>query len=269
MNALFYRDPAAMARLYARLGEQVKSYHRHYHMGDNTSVPTETARELLESMVYTLKLTPGGTLEAGQKLLEQRLALAKERHRLVRTTAPEWESQCRWETIAALGHYLERYDYLHFAHRGPEGLDYPLLVAVPEELQGLDRAVFYLNCLWYENQLLHAMDEAARGSWENRIPDYWGIPLNLCEQPLIQLLGRQLLGLPLSESELSDADRRALAPLLREQTKERLQMQAAGLCKKLEISDPNAAAYACAAADSLYPRLTAALPTGDLSHIFL
>lgn len=269
MNELLRRDPADPARLYARLGEQVKSYHRHYHMGDNTSVSTETARELLESMVYTLNQTPGGTLEDGQQLLANRLTLAKEQHRLVQATAPDWESQCRWDTIAALGRFLERYDHLHFAHRSPEDLDYPLLISVPEGFLGLDCAVFYLNCLWYENQILQAMGDSARGCWENRIPDYWGIPLNLCEQPLIQLLGRSLLGLDLSGSGLSAADRAALVLLLHDFSKEMLHAQTLTLCGKLALTDQNAVSYACTVVDSLYPRLAAALSTDDLTHIFL
>lgn len=269
MKELLHRNPSALSQLYARLGEQVKSYHRHYHMGDNTSVPTETARELLESMLYTLNLSPGGTLEEGQQVLADRLILAKEQHRLVRASSPDWESQYRWDTIAALGRYLEQYDHLHFAHRIPELLYYPLLTPVPEELQGLDYAVFYLNCLWYENQLLQAMGRGARGSWEQRIPDYWGIPLNLCEQPLIQLLGRDILGLDLNRSNLSEQEVHLLTELLQNTTAENLNARLLTLCGKLGISDPKAAVYACCAADALYPRLRAALPSGDLSNIFL
>ena len=39
--------------LYSLLASQEKSYHKHYRMGSNSSVPTETARELMESIRNT------------------------------------------------------------------------------------------------------------------------------------------------------------------------------------------------------------------------
>lgn len=267
MNELLRKDPAALQALYARLGEQVKSYHRHYRMGDNTSIPTETARELLESMIYTLEQS-GTTLETGQLLLRGRLEAARKLHRLVEATAPDWQSQYRWDSIQALGRWLDRYDPIHFAHRAPEFLPYPLMTS-PPALRGLDSGEYYLRCLWLENQILEAMGRAARGEWENAVPDYWGIPLNLCEQPLIQLLGRSFLGHDLSASSLTWLDRETLLPILRNVSQAALREQTALLCRDLGIRDPHAVSYACAVADSLWPRLRAALPTGDLSHIFL
>lgn len=255
--------------IYPLLEKQVKSYHRHYRMGENSSVPLETAQELLESVLYTLRQSPAATLEAGQSVLEEKLGRAKELCHLVRGTVPDWESQYRWETAAVLERFLEGYDHLHFAHRVPDAPDYPLLLPIPEQVQGIDHVLAFLNCLWLENQILDALGSAARGSWEQRIPDYWGIPLNLCEQPLIQLLGRQLLQLPLSASELTDAHRRDLLPLLESASAESLRSGMEQLCSQLGITHPHAVAYACVVIDSLFPRLTAALPTGNLSYIFL
>lgn len=41
------------------------------------------------------------------------------------------------------------------------------------------------------------------------------------------------------------------------------------LCTQLDLWDPNAAAYARQIVEALVPRVNAALPTGDLSFIFL
>ncbi len=268
MSDLLRRSPEDAAQLYIRLGEQVKSYHRHYRMGENTSVSAETARELLASMRYTLELTGGGTLEDGQKILEARLNAAKEQHRLVHLTAPDWQSEYRWQTISDLGRFLQCYDHLHFAHAVPSLLDYPLLVAIPDHLQGMEYVSFVLRCLWYENQLLDALGDAARGAWEARIPAYWDAPLNLCEQPLIQLLGRFLPGLDLGASELTNAERAALLPLLNDCSAAALRAQLAALCEALGIADANVIAYACTLADSLAPRLSAARNANDLTYIF-
>ena len=264
MNELVNLNPRD---LYSLLDSQVKAYHKHYRMGSNSSVPAETARELLESMIYTLCQPGASDLESGQAILAEKLRRAKELCRLVRATAPDWESQCRWDAAAALDAWLCRYDHLFFAHRSPEFWDYPLLCPIPETLRGIDWAIFYLNGLWLENQLLHAMGSAARGDWENGAPAYWDTPLNICEQPLIQLLGRQLLGLDLSSSDLTDDHQQALLPKLH--APDCLYGALSELCRRLNLTDPNVEIYARYAVDQLLPRLAAALPTGDLSHIFL
>lgn len=265
--------PRQQAELHALLAGQVKSYHKHYHMGDNTSVPTEVARELLHSVWYTLDLGSGDSLKerlaSGQAVLESRLEEARRLHALVAASAPEYANQCHWETMASLDRYLRRYDHRHFAHRVPEELDYPLLVPVPEELQGLDQARYILNCLWLENQILCAFPEGAVSALYGSLPpDYWEAPQNLCEQPLINALGRLLLGKGPDSLLLSDWDREALPRLLGDDPAPRLLAAGDGLRAALDLA-PAAADYARAVITGLLPRLRAALPHGDLSYIFL
>lgn len=269
--------PKQQLALYTLLGQQVKSYHRHYHMGDNTSVPAETARELLESVWYTLDagggLSPSDLLQdrlaAGQAILEQRLEDARRLHRLVEATAPEHQSQCHWETVHGLGEYLERYDHLHFAHRAPEELVYPLLVRIPEDLRGLDLARFYLNCLWRENQILQAFPEEALFRLDASLPpDYWEAPQNLCEQPLINALGRAILGQKPDSLILDTAGRQMLVRRLSDGAGPLLERAMETVCRTLELTD-GAAEYCRALLPQLRPRLFAALPSGDLSQIFL
>lgn len=262
--------PREQLALYRLLGDQVKSYHRHYHMGENTSVPTEVAQELLRSIWYTLDLGSGDTLEqrlkAGQAVLEARLEEARRLQKLVADTAPDYESQCRWEEVHALGRYLQGYDPLHFAHRGPEGLFYPLLARMPEDVTGLDEAWFRLNCLWLENQLLHTFPAGTVEDLDAHLPpDYWEAPQNLCEQPLINGLGRILLGKPLTSLLLDDRGQEALVPLTEEP---RLWAAMDALCGQLALP-PAPAAYARALIQELLPRLSAARAHGDLSYIFL
>ena len=49
-----------LAQLYARMGQQVRSYHAQRKMGSNCSVPVELAQERRESMEYTINLAGGG-----------------------------------------------------------------------------------------------------------------------------------------------------------------------------------------------------------------
>ena len=208
--------------LYALLEKQVKSYHKHRHMGENSSVPVETAQELLQSVWYTLELSGGYTpdlalelqLLRGQEILKKRLEDAKKLHRLVSATAPDFRTDFHWDTVEALGRWLDAYDLLHFAHQGPEILDYPLLMPVPEELKGLDYGLFYLNALWRENQILHSLSQEAVENLHLRCPPgWWDGPQNLCEQPLFNALALAILDLPPGDLTVSNAQEEALLRL--------------------------------------------------------
>ncbi len=212
LNTLYIPANYPDGEVYGLLARQIKSYHRYYRMGDNTSVPVEMARELMESVQYTLALTEaGGSIDAamtrGQAVLLQCLEECRELYRLVEATEV-LRSQWRWETMAVLRRYLEQYDLLHFAHRIPDFLDYPLAVPVPQALKGIHWVHFYLHCLWLENQILNAFPSLD----EEYPPDYWEAPENLCEVPLLRALGQRLSG-DWSERAVRDAAEAVLTEL--------------------------------------------------------
>ena len=68
-----------MEQMYLLMGKQVQSYHKHRHMGNNSSVQVELAQELMESIEYTIGLVGGvyahrnigEALVLGQEVLEQ------------------------------------------------------------------------------------------------------------------------------------------------------------------------------------------------------
>lgn len=260
-HAMAARQEAA--RLYSLLATQVKSYHKHYHMGDNTSVPTEVAEELYHSIVYTLNAAAGGSLSQGQQMLLQRTETAKQQYRLVSGTAPEFQNETRWDALAALDQYLQRYDHLHFAHRIPD-VDYPLLISPPSQLQGIDYALFYLNCLWMENQLLHGFSAAdLEMLYSCAPPGYWDAPQNLCEQPLWNALALTVLGDPLSPLLLSQEQLRRLAA--KQEFPACLEGAVQTLAAQLQVLDWS---YIRGAASELLPRLQAAQQSGNLSNLF-
>ncbi len=259
MNELQYRGLDNSGMLYQLLANQVKSYHKHYHMGENTSVPVEVAQELLASIGYTLELAGQGggadaRLRRGQAVLAGRLEEAQRLYRLV--TATQWgQGAWFWEDMAQMGHYLDRYDQLHFAHRSPALLCYPTALPIPQELQGIDAALFYLNCLWMENQILfHFPEEVLTNFWTVLPWDFWQGPEILCQRPLLNAAGRVLLGLSLESLLLDEAERAALLPLL---SKERVMAAAERVFQALCLT-ADAACYARAAIAEVLPRLLAA-----------
>lgn len=262
--------PRQQLQLHELLADQVKSYHHFYHMGENSSVPTETAQELLRSVWYTLDLGSGDSLAerlgAGQEVLASRVEKARQLHRLAEATCPDYQDRYRWETIAALGRYLQRYDHLHFAHRIPEDLDYPLLTPPPEGLTGIDYCCYYLNCLWLENQILyHFSGKAVAELFLHLPPDYWEAPQNLCEPVLTNALGRLLLDKSM-DSLLVDPE--ALLPLLERDAGEKLYAAMERLARLPGFSRGESE-YARAVVPAVLPRLLAALPGGNLHYIFI
>ncbi len=257
------------AELYGLLARQVQSYHAHRRMGENTSVPVELARELLESVGYTLEIAGegggiDGAVRRGQAILAQRREQAAQLHRLLLASG-DWGNHW-WQALEELGRYLDRYDHRHLAHRVPEILLYPPAVPVPEGLRGMDWTWAYLNTLWAEVQILYGFSDQAIQELHGALPpDYWEAPENICEQPLWNALGRKLLGLPLDSLLLSGEQRQAAAAGF---SPEGFAGAKEAVCRELGLPE-HPAACAGAVMDRALPRLLAALPSGDLSRIFL
>ena len=237
-----------MEQMYLLMGKQVQSYHKHRHMGNNSSVPVELAQELMESIEYTIGLVGGvyahrnieESLQLGQKILESKLSKAKSMLELVNGTAPQWQTECRWEALHYLQHYLEQYDHLHLAHKGLDELFYPILISPQEGIQGIDSCLFYLNILWIENQIMAGVpDDALEQFWERLPAD----TLNQCEHLLINGIGKVLLGTGIDPLVFEAEEHMQLIVALMRATEEGLREAAKLLCQWLNLKDENAKKY--------------------------
>lgn len=256
------------------LEAQVKSYHAYRRMGESTSVPTELAQELMASVDYTLGQVVSGSVEArlrmGQAILAGKAQKARVLLDLVRATAPQWQTECRWEALACLEKYLRGYDHLHLAHRIPEELFYPVLTPVPEGLRGIDHCLFFLNLLWLENQLMAGVEENALEALWDRLPQD---TLNQCEQLLINGIGKVMLGSGLDTVVFRPREREALLQMAAERSLEQLclslERAAEGLCRLLDVREACAVDYAKSIVPQLHTRLTAGARGGSLGAVFL
>ena len=256
------------------MGKQVQSYHKHRHMGNNSSVPIELAQDMMESITYTINLVGGvytnrnieEALKLGQEILESRLAKAKSMLELVNATAPQWQTECRWEALRYLRHYLEQYDHLHLAHKGPEDLFYPILISPPEDIQGIDSCIFYLNIMWIENQIMAGVPEDILEQFWDRLP---AAALNQCEHLLINGIGKALLRTGIDPLVFETEEHMQLIVALLEATEEGLRDSAKLLCEWLNLKDENARMYV----ESVVPQLTMWIGdnvrNGNLSNLFL
>ena len=263
-----------MAQMYLLLGKQVQSYHKHRHMGNNSSVPVELAQDLMESIEYTINQVGGiyahpdveDALRLGQGILENKLNKARSMLELVSATAPSWQTECRWDAIDYLRRYLNQYDHLHLAHKGPDDLFYPILIPLPEGLQGLDNCLFYLNILWIENQIMASYDDAVLEQMWSCLPTD---TLNQCEQVVLNGIGKIILYESSSELAFIEAERGELHDILSvEPISETVHHAALRLFRQLDLPE-NASDYLCSAVTQMLPRLKAALQHDNLTALFL
>ena len=253
------------------MARQVKGYQKARHLGESTSVPSDLARELMDSVAYTIDISggirPGMTLEQalrqGQQLLESRIRRAKELLKLVVDTAPSWQTKCRWEALEELGRYLKTYDHLHLAHRGPDGLFYPVPVSAPPSLQGIDLCLWYLTVLWQENQIMLGARWNLEALWDRLPKDC----LNQCEHLLTNGFGKLLLEEDPKSLVFSTEDHCRLHALLQSKApSERiilLDEAAQRFFRQIRLSDPAARTYGSALLPSLGAKLCCDL-SGDL-----
>ena len=263
-----------MEQMYLLMGKQVQSYHKHRHMGNNSSVPVELAQELMESIEYTIGLVGGvyahsnigEALVLGQEILEGRLTKAKSMLELVNATAPQWQTECRWEALRYLQHYLEQYDHLHLAHKGPDDLFYPILISPSEGIQGIDSCLFYLNIMWIENQIMAGVPDDVLEQFWDRLPVG---TLNQCEHLLINGIGKALLGADIDPLIFEPEEHIQLVVALMRATEEKLMNAAKLLCQWLNLKDENAHMYV----KSVVPQLTMWIGDnirgGNLENVFV
>ena len=261
-----------LEQMYLLMGKQVQSYHKERSMGSNSSVSLELARELMESMEYTIHQSGGiqtnaeDALHRGQEVLAEKVTKARSMLELVQATAPAWQTQCRWEAIGYLRQYLDTYDYLHLAHRGPDELYYPILISTPEGIRGIDMALFYLNILWIENQIMAAIPEAILDSFWDRLP---AGTQNQCEHLLINGIGRALIGADLDSLAFEPEEQMKLMIAMLTATEEKLKTASLRLCVMLDLKDGNARQYVGAAASILSMWAGENVTDCNIGNIFL
>lgn len=258
-----------LRQMYLLMDRQVKSYHKHRHMGDNSSVPVELAQELMESIEFTANQVGGvfghpnleEAMTLGREILQSKLEQAKKMLELINATAPRWQTECRWEALRYLRRYLEQYDWQHLAHRGPEGLFYPILIAPPEDIRGIDSCLFYLRILWVENQVMAGFSEDALEAFWDRIP---AGTLNQCEPLLLNGMAKTLLGTGLRNLLLTPEEHVRIQVILMHVTEEELRHGANRLCQWLDLENMDAKDYVHGILPQLRCRRDAGCPWAEL-----
>lgn len=260
-----------------------------YTMGDSTSVPVETAGELMTSLCFTLgkylrenkqppKLLVTSELDKvfklGQKIIEIKIETGKQLWKAACLSAPDVDNISFRDTLRSIEVFFKRYDYRFLAHQIPCEIDYQLCHPVPGDELGIEYINEYLHRIIVENSFLHHFDcQRVRRLLESYCPDYQGLLINLCEPVIVNAVGLTLIGSEPRALDISDNDRACLAelfePLSEEQLKNALIEAAVRLAHTLGIKNMTEREYLAKTAEELCPRITVALPDGHLHGIFL
>lgn len=271
--------PAEAAALQEKLWQLLARRAALYTGGASSSLPVETAQELLAGICFLLDLGPHTPPDRLRRLLETdlerrlafgiqvtegKLRMAQRRWAAACAGAPQAPCRALRDTLASLGAFPQQYDLRFFAHQFPGMIDYQLACPVPQALLGVDYLNEYLRRLQLEQELLGRFAPAALRRLLHRLtPDPEEEVMALYEPAAACALGLVLAGR--SPDGLADPpppraalDRR-LAPLPDAALRALLTQAAQQLARHCALSE-EAAHYLAAFALGLAPRLRAAWP---------
>lgn len=256
-------------------------------MGESSSLPQETAAELVASILYTLGVQKDrpesyscllGTslpeqLAQGRRVLEQKTAQAKAMAAQLCLTAPELGCIALHDTLSGILRGLNHYDARFFAHRVPGDIDYQLLIPVPETTLGIDYILAYLTELHSELRFLSRFPRHRVLALLDGMSTRWReLVCNLCAPVANNALGLAMLDENPLRLHISCVQRETLAGLLMPMTEGMIENRLSVCSDKLTVGlfsgDTSIARLLHAQARDFAPGLYAAAKTGDLSHVF-
>lgn len=259
-------------------------------MGDSSSIPVETAQELLTSICYCIgmHLKKSGIDEGAAKLKSVNLSdllvlgqadaaaqvdLGKKLLRKVKESALDVFNISYHDTLKEITSFFKKYDYRLFAHDIPCMIDYQLCHSVPE-LQGIEYVNEYLYRLLIENNFCGHFDSRRITSLlKEHCPDYREQLINIFEPVAANAIGLALLDKNILSLNISDADRVDLLNLFRlwpeEKALESLITAAEKLCSLLNIEDFPSREYLKNTASGLLSRIKVLKETSSFDNLFL
>ena len=276
------------AELSGRLLALLRQETRRYTSGESSSVPWETAQNLLASLLYTLRLNGEAPGERGRQLAESDLAeelrrgqtrlrrkmdYARRLWRRLAESGAAGDSRALGETLLGIGEFWRRYDWRFAAHEVPCDIDYPLALPVSEDLQGADYLTEWLSRLETELRFRDAFPREAReAAWERFHPERYDLPLNLSVPLAADALCLFALGKEVRALTVGAEERRAfalrMALLTEEETAAALRRWAEGLGEALGLPEGRDRRYLAAYAGTLLPRIRTAVAEGGWPGIF-
>lgn len=256
---------------------------------EKSSLPLETAQELLQSLCFLLRVGPDApprqirillksepeeAVRQGLRRTGHKLAAGKQLWRETLATRPPLDNLALSDTLRGLGEFWSWYDPQFFAHQIPASIDYPLSQPVPERLLGVDYINEWLRRLLCEQKFLACFAPSlCRRLLASLCADPRLDLINLFEPVAVNalgltLLGREACGLHLGPEALALLNRQldALSP---RQLSATLDKAAKTLSAVLGLTAEANQSYLRAVAAGLAPRLLELRGTPGLEGVFL
>lgn len=260
-----------------------------YTMGDSTSIPIETAEELLKSIWFSIGLALNKSrnpievllkgdlnelLKNSWSTIESMIYESKKLLELIKENSLHIENISYNDTLKDIEEFFKNYDYRFFAHRITCIMDYQLSNPVFESLQGIEYIKEYLKCLLTENEFcMHFDRDNIIDILNSYCNDYKGLLINIFEPLLTNVIALDILEGDIFTLEITAKQRNILIRILKGLTKaqvlEKLEHSVRHVCKILEINDDEQIEYIFKSAINLYPRIEIGLSTGNLENVFL
>lgn len=275
--------------LLLKLWKLLKRQTEMYTMGDSSSVRIEVAQELLESINFCLDLylkKSGNTRELlvsgdlneifalGIKEVEAEIERSKKLYHAAIVSAPDIDNLSFKDTLKNIGKFYRHYDYRYFARQAACDIDYQLCNAVEDSFEGIEYINEYLSRLIIENDFIRRFDkERVIALLSAYCSDYKGLLINLYSPVAENAIGKALIGESAAELGISEKERTGIIELFEKLSmtpaKSALIEAAEKVCAEMDIKDKASQSYLRKTAEGMYPRIEAALPSGNLSGIFL
>lgn len=237
---------------------------RKYTMGDSTSVPIETAEELLNSINYCLSLGRRTSTETtalslntsidleeqfsgGLSVLSRQMKIAKLLTSQANSSMLEFENVYYEGALAQVASFFKVYDFRFFAHKNHVDFDYHLCHSV-EEKRGIERINLYLSNLKIENNFCECFSiDTAKALLNAYATDFFEQYVNIYELIANNALALVALKMDVFTLDVSPASGERLAKQLlalpKEQAAEMMVSAAAELCALLDINGKSAGEY--------------------------
>ena len=220
------------ANIKTQLWELLSRQTNRYTMGDHSSVPIETAKELLESINFTIaiylkdmgdysqsaflmkNINLSELFKKGQRVIEEKIAEGKVLLEKVMRTRLAVDNFSYEDTIREISSFFKKYDYRFMAHEIPCYIDYQLFSPMPE-LSGVEYINEYLSRLLWENEFCrYFYPKDIIRLLMSYCRDYREELINIFDPVFTNALGLKLIKKDIRFLNISDFERKMLYDLI-------------------------------------------------------
>lgn len=272
----------AEAKLFSLLPNLI----RRYTSGESSSIPVDTAQDMLNSLYYLFStyIKDSGFAvsiilnENAEELymkavrhIETKIEYGKKLYVKAEFLTSKFHNISITDTLNGIKAFFKFYDFRFFSHLIPGDIDYQLCIPVSEDLLGIDYIIKYLEHLIIEISFIELFEiKRVDAILIKAYPNYNETILNLFEPVFasslgLSIIGADIFGLCIDHERLNDLYS-VFSQLDGKGIKNALETGAKRLCSMTNIKSDY---YFIEAALQLYPRVKTALENETLGNIFI